>query len=43
MAAASKCEQEHHVIKGANHYYFGQQELAQAAADIVRDWIARQK
>lgn len=42
MAAASKCEQEFHVIEGANHYYFGQPELAQQAAELVRSWIARQ-
>lgn len=42
MAAASKCEQEFHVIEGANHYYFGQPELAQQAAELVKSWIARQ-
>lgn len=42
MVAASKCDQEHHVIKGANHYYFGQQELAEQAATLMREWIARQ-
>ncbi len=42
MAAASKCEIEHHVIAGANHYYFGQQDLVQKAADLTRDWIAAQ-
>lgn len=42
MEAAKRCPQEHHVIQGANHYYFGQPELAQRAADLVHDWIARQ-
>ena len=40
MAAASKCEIDHHVIPGANHYYFGQPSLAGQAAELVRDWIA---
>lgn len=43
MAAAANCPQEHHVIGGANHYYFGQPDLAGQAADIVRDWIAAQQ
>ena len=42
MAAASSCEIEHHLIAGANHYYFGQTDLAQRAAQLVRDWIAAQ-
>ncbi|MDE2561136.1 MAG: alpha/beta fold hydrolase [Sphingomonadales bacterium] len=42
MAAATNCPQEHHVIKGANHYYFGQADLARQAAELVCDWIARQ-
>lgn len=42
MDAATRCPQEHHVIEGANHYYFGQPELARRAADLVHDWIARQ-
>lgn len=42
MDAAANCPKDHHVITGANHYYFGQPELAQQAADIVRDWIAAQ-
>ena len=40
MAAASRCEIDHHVIPGANHYYFGQPGLASQAAELVRDWIA---
>jgi pimeloyl-ACP methyl ester carboxylesterase len=40
MAAASRCNIDHHVIAGANHYYFGQPELARQAATLVRDWIA---
>lgn len=42
MAAATNCPQEHHVIPGANHYYFGQPDLAQRAAELVGGWIARQ-
>lgn len=42
MAAAAHCPQEHHVIDGANHYYFGQPALVKQAAQIVRDWIDRQ-
>ena len=40
MAAAVNCPQEHHVIQGANHYYFGQADLVKQAASIVRDWLA---
>lgn len=43
MDAAVHCTKDHHVIDGANHYYFGQPELAQQAADIVHDWIAAQR
>ncbi|WP_338468160.1 alpha/beta fold hydrolase [Novosphingobium sp. ZN18A2] len=35
MAAAANCPQEHHVIKGANHYYFGQPELVKEAAVLI--------
>ncbi|MEP3050968.1 MAG: alpha/beta hydrolase [Erythrobacter sp.] len=42
MKAASQCDQEHHLIKGANHYYFGQPELSNQAADLVHNWIERQ-
>jgi alpha-beta hydrolase superfamily lysophospholipase len=42
MAAASACPQEHHVIAGANHYYFGQPDHVKQAAALVQDWIARQ-
>ena len=42
MAAASACEIEHHVIQGANHYYFGQPELCAEAAAKVKDWLVRQ-
>lgn len=42
MAAANRCPQEHHVIQGANHYYFGQPQLVNEAAGLVQDWIARQ-
>lgn len=40
MAAASGCTIAHHVVKGANHYYFGQPELVQQAADVVTRWVA---
>jgi len=40
MKAASRCEIEHQVIRGANHYYFGQPDLVKQAAELVRDWIA---
>ncbi|MEA3265241.1 MAG: alpha/beta hydrolase [Pseudomonadota bacterium] len=42
MAAATRCEIDHHVVKGANHYYFGQPALAGQAAELVRSWIAAQ-
>lgn len=42
MAAANKCPQEHHLIAGANHYYFGQPALCNQAAELVRDWVGRQ-
>jgi alpha-beta hydrolase superfamily lysophospholipase len=42
MAAASACDIEHHVIQGANHYYFGQPELCAEAAAKVKDWLVRQ-
>ena len=42
MAAADQCTIDHHVIAGANHYYFGQAPQVNEAATLVRDWIARQ-
>ena len=42
MAAADKCSIDHHVIQGANHYYFGQPQQVNEAATLVRDWIAGQ-
>ncbi|MFM5895772.1 MAG: alpha/beta hydrolase [Novosphingobium sp.] len=42
MAAAEKCSIDHHVIQGANHYYFGQAQQVNEAATLVRHWIARQ-
>ncbi len=42
MAAASKCKIDHHVIQGANHYYFGQPEQQAQAAAVVRDWVLAQ-
>ncbi len=41
-AAAVNCSQTHHVVKGANHYYFGQPELAKEATRLVQDWLADQ-
>lgn len=42
MAAADRCAIDHHVIQGANHYYFGQPSQVNEAATLVRDWIAGQ-
>jgi len=42
MAAADKCRIDHHVIQGANHYYYGQAAQVNAASLLVRDWIVRQ-
>ena len=42
MAAADKCTIDHHVVAGANHYYFGQAQQVNEAATLVRDWIGRQ-
>ncbi|MFM5918326.1 MAG: alpha/beta hydrolase [Novosphingobium sp.] len=42
MAATDKCSIDHHVIAGANHYYFGQPAQVNEAAMLVRDWIAKQ-
>ncbi len=42
MAATNKCQIDHHLIAGANHYYFGQTPLAQQAAELVKGWIDRQ-
>jgi pimeloyl-ACP methyl ester carboxylesterase len=42
MEAASNCPQTHHVIPGANHYYFGQNNLAREAAQRVADWLEAQ-
>ncbi|MDP3908603.1 alpha/beta hydrolase [Novosphingobium sp.] len=42
MAAAVNAPQTHHVVKGANHYYFGQPELCRQSAEVVKSWIASQ-
>ncbi|MEY4952359.1 MAG: hypothetical protein RL299_783, partial [Pseudomonadota bacterium] len=42
MEAADKCSIDHHVVQGANHYYFGQAAQLNEASLLVRDWIARQ-
>ncbi len=39
MAAATNAPTTHHVVRGANHYYFGQPELAAEAASKARAWI----
>ncbi|MGA9795144.1 MAG: hypothetical protein WBQ17_06355 [Rhizomicrobium sp.] len=39
MAAATQCPQTHHIIPGANHYYFGQPKLSAQSAQYVSDWI----
>ncbi len=41
IAAAGTKDQTHHVIEGANHYYFGQPELGQQAAEHVAAWLKR--
>jgi pimeloyl-ACP methyl ester carboxylesterase len=38
MAAAKRSAIDHHVVKGANHYYFGQPDKAAKAAEIVAAW-----
>lgn len=42
MAAAVNAPQTHHVVKGANHYYFGQPDLCRQSAEVVKSWIASQ-
>ena len=39
MAAATNAPTTHHVVRGANHYYFGQPELAAEAASRAKAWI----
>jgi dienelactone hydrolase len=39
-AATSSSGVTHHLIQGANHYYFGQPELAADAANTVREWLS---
>ena len=39
MAAAKGATQTHHVIDGANHYYFGQPKLSALAAEKAKAWI----
>lgn len=41
MAAASNAPQTHHVVQGANHYYFGQPQQGAEAANVVADWLKR--
>ena len=42
MAAAKACPQEHYLIAGANHYYFGQPAQCNQSAELVKDWVGRQ-
>lgn len=42
MQAAANCPIEHHVIKGANHYFFGQPQQANEAATLIRQWVDAQ-
>ena len=37
-ACASK-DKTMHVIKGANHYYTGQDDLMQDAVQLIREWL----
>jgi dienelactone hydrolase len=39
MAAAKGAKQTHHVIQGANHYYFGQPRLSAESAEKAKAWI----
>jgi pimeloyl-ACP methyl ester carboxylesterase len=39
--AALQSEKEHHVIDGANHYYFNQPQHCAQAVGVIQDWLAR--
>jgi hypothetical protein len=39
LMAAARTPVAHHVVQGANHYYFGQAEKAAEAADVVVQWV----
>ncbi|ATQ43521.1 alpha/beta hydrolase family protein [Caulobacter mirabilis] len=41
MAAANNAPQTHHLVQGANHYYFGQPRQGAEAAEITRAWLKR--
>ncbi len=41
MAAAKNAPQTHHLVKGANHYYFGQPDLCQQSAVVAHEWLQR--
>lgn len=43
MAAATRTSIQHHIIHGANHYYFGQPKLAADAAALVANWLHNRK
>lgn len=41
MAAATASDGlTHHVVQGANHYYFGQAHHVAEAATVIKDWLA---
>lgn len=42
IAAAKQTQATHHVIQGANHYYFGQPEKSAQAADLLKTWLLAQ-
>lgn len=41
MAAAVNCPQTHRIIKGAEHYYIGQNDKAQEAAQVFAAWLGQ--
>jgi dienelactone hydrolase len=43
MEAAKHAPTTHHVVKGANHYYFGQPELSKHAAQLAKTWLDTQR
>lgn len=41
--AALRQGAEHHIIEGANHYYFGQPEKAAEAVGLINEWLERRQ
>ncbi|MGE0734259.1 MAG: alpha/beta hydrolase [Alphaproteobacteria bacterium] len=41
--AVPHSNKERHMIKGANHYYFGQPDKLGQAVDVIAGWMGRQK